>query len=151
MYVPGLRFTDSVFEPPEKVGVAPTTLPEEVAIVKLCDSEDEFVYAIETAPALAVSEVVSNFNCPSALAARLSGEPLAAAGVEDAAELVADDADELVVFDELPQPASAITPDAIASAESLGRNCEFARAAVLNLTGLILRWLGPSAVRTPSA
>ena len=38
-----------------------------------------------------------------------------------------------------------------ASTETLGTSCDFARAAVLNLTGQILRWLGPSAVRTPSA
>ena len=103
-------------------------------MVMLCDRGAEFVNAIETLPALAVSEVVLYFNWPSALAARLSdcpAPPVAAAGVEEAAELdvAGVDAEELVVLDELPQPASAITPAAKASVETLGASCHLDRAA----------------------
>jgi hypothetical protein len=44
------------------------------------------------------------------------------------------EAEELVVLEELPQPASAVRPAATASTETVGRNCDLARAAVLNLT-----------------
>jgi hypothetical protein len=139
LYVPGFRLSDTLFEPPENVGVAPTTAPVEDATVKLCGSEEAFVNATETLPALAVSEFVSNFNWPSALAAMLSAElPVAGAGVEAAAELevvgagaalVVAAVEELVVLDELPQPANASRPAARASAETLGTNCVVARAA----------------------
>jgi hypothetical protein len=140
-----LRLTERLFEPPEKVGVAPTTAPEADAMVTLWGRGDAFVNAIETWPALAVSEVVSNFNRPAGLAVRLSvcAAPLVAgAGVEELAELgavgvgaalVAEEADELVVLDELPQPVNAIRPAASASTETLGKNCDFARAAAVNL------------------
>jgi hypothetical protein len=143
--VPGLRLSDRLFEPPENVGVAPTTAPEADATVTLCSKGDAFVNAIETWPALAVSEVVSNFNWPSALAARLSvcAAPLVAgAGVEEVAELdaagvgaelVAEEAEEVVVLDELPQPANALRPATSASTETVEKNCDFARAAVVNL------------------
>jgi hypothetical protein len=93
-----------------------------------------FVKVIETLPALAVNELVLYFNWPSAFAARLSdcpAAPVAAAGVEEAAELevVGAGAEELVVLDELPQPASAIRPAVRASTETLRKNCDFARAA----------------------
>jgi len=93
-----------------------------------------FVKAIETLPAFAVNEVVLYFNWPSALAARLRdcpAAPVAAAGAGEAAELevVGVGAEELVVLDELPQPASAISPTPRASIETLGKNGDFARAA----------------------
>ncbi len=56
LYVPGLRFSDSVFEPPLNVGVAPTFWPEEDSIVTLCSSGDMFVKSIDTFPELAVSD-----------------------------------------------------------------------------------------------
>jgi hypothetical protein len=143
--VPGLRLSDRLFEPPENSGVAPRTEPDADAMVRLCSSDEAFVNAIVTWPALAVSEVVSNFNWPSAFAARLivCVAPLVAgAGVEELAELdavgagaalVAEDAEELVVLDELPQPASAIRPAASASTETLWGNGDCARATPVNL------------------
>jgi hypothetical protein len=47
---------------PWKVGVAPTTAPDEEATVTLWLREAMFVKSIETLPALAVSEVVSYFS-----------------------------------------------------------------------------------------
>jgi hypothetical protein len=115
-----------------KVGVAPTTAPEADATVKLWPSGDIFVKSIDTLPALAVSEVLSNFSCPSGLVSRLNARaPLApaeldagvGAGVGLVLELAAElevvacaepldgaDVEELVVLDELPQPAIASTP-----------------------------------------
>ncbi len=45
---------------------------------------------------------------------------------------------ELVVLEELPQPASASRPMASATAESVGRECFFARACAGKLTSQIL-------------
>jgi hypothetical protein len=79
-----LRLSVRAFDPPWNVGVAPTTAPEEDATVMLWPSGAMLVKAIETLPALAVSEVLSYFSWPSGLAARLSTCPvLAGAGVED--------------------------------------------------------------------
>jgi hypothetical protein len=92
-----------------------------------------FVKAIETLPALAVSEVVSNLSWPSGSAARLSVcpalAPLAGAGVEDAAELdvvgvaaglaggvLADELLDELPLDELPQPAASNAASATLSA-----------------------------------
>ena len=61
-----------VFEAPWKVGVEPSTAPEEDAMVTLCAIGDMLVKAIDTVPAFAVSDVVSYLSCPSVLAARLS-------------------------------------------------------------------------------
>jgi hypothetical protein len=95
-----------------------------------------FVNAIETLPALALSEVVSNFSWPSGLAVRLSApaalvSPLAGAGVAaldvvGVAALLGVEAEELVLLEELPQPASAITPNARTGIEDLARNRAFA-------------------------
>jgi hypothetical protein len=163
--------------PPANVGVAPTTAPEDDAMVTLCSSEAELVKAIETLPALAVSDVVSNFNWPSAFAARLSAvaAPAAAvlvagagvveldalfvgagagAGVEldalvagggvvelDAlvAALVGEDAEELVVVEELPQPASTSTPRSTINVETLVVWRMVAGPPACFLTGQILR------------
>lgn len=114
-----MRFSETLFEPPENVGVAPTVAPEEDSTVTLCGMAEEFVKLIETVPAFALSVLLSNFSWPCGSAARLKLElaPLAGAGVEVAAELdvvgVAaaggEDSVELLV-DELPQPASASSP-----------------------------------------
>jgi hypothetical protein len=107
---PGLRLSDSVFEPPWNVGVAPTTEPEADATVKLCSSDAVFVKPIVTLPALAVSELASNFSWPPGSAASFSvgppaSLPTAGAGVEElelevvgaAGALVGADAEELAI------------------------------------------------------
>ena len=85
-----------------------------------------------TTPAFALSEVVLYFSCPSGLAARLSfctapAAPAAAletlvvaaaAGVVAAAAGVLD---ELELFDELPQPASASTSSTRAGTDARRR------------------------------
>jgi hypothetical protein len=137
---------------PLKVGVDPTTAPEEEATVTLCSIEAELVKEIDTLPALAVSEVVSNFSWPSGLVARLSAcppLPPPAAGVEDVAELVVAGVagefvglvvEELVLLAELPQPASASRPTVNVSTETFGRERIF-RPAALNLTvGSSIGW-----------
>ena len=53
-----MRFSDTVFEPPWKLGVAPTTAPEEDATVTLCSKGAVFVKLIATLPAFALSELV---------------------------------------------------------------------------------------------
>jgi hypothetical protein len=154
LYTPGLRSSDNVLLPPWNVGVAPRAACEEDSIVTLCDSEAVLVKAIDTLPALAVSELVSYLSRPSALAARFSVcaalapevdvgagaafevelgvgagpafevelvvgvvaafEVELVVGAVAAAELeldvgvalVGDDAEELVLVEELPQPAS---------------------------------------------
>lgn len=58
LYVPGFRFKDSVLLPPWKVGVAPTTEPEDDSTVTLCDSGELLAKSIETLPALALSDLV---------------------------------------------------------------------------------------------
>jgi len=91
LYVPGLRLSARTLVPPWKVAVAPTTAPEADATVRLCDRVAVFVKEIDTEPALAVSVVLSNFNRPSELAARLRVLPAAGAGAA---------AEELVVAEE---------------------------------------------------
>lgn len=114
---------------PLNVGVAPTTEPEGDATVTLWESEDMFVKSMDTVPALAVSDVVSYFNWPAELAARLRA-PAGAEEVVDvdcavvagvvAAGVVAAgvDAEELVLLD-FPQPASASIPPASASSGTI--------------------------------
>ncbi len=127
--MPRFSVTEKVFEPPWKVGLAPTTAPEDEAMVTLCASEAALAKAIETVPALALSEVVLYFSWPSGSAERLSVPPApavpvagAGAGVEEVAgagALVDVEAEELVVL-ELPHPVSARRPAAIASIEAIG-------------------------------
>jgi hypothetical protein len=156
-----LRLRDNVFEPLWKLSVAPSTAPEGDATVTLWFREAMLVKAIETLPAFAVSDVLSNFSWPSGLAARLSDcppAPAAGAGVEDVAELdvvgVAavlgdEEAEELELLEELPQPARASTPTTTVNIETVGMERDFARPAALNLTGWILPRLGSSLARTP--
>jgi hypothetical protein len=126
LYVPGLRFTDSAFEPPLNVGVAPTFSPDDDSIVTLCGSDELFVKSTETLPAFALSDFVLYSSWPSGFASRLTfSEPLdgaGVAGVVDVAELVvgvcaAVLADELEFDEELPQPASASSAAVSASVE----------------------------------
>jgi hypothetical protein len=92
-----------------------------------------FVKLIDTAPALAVSEVLSNFSWPSASAVRLR-EPDAPLDVDGAAGVDVDELDvagaaaveleddpELV--DELPQPANASS--AVPNTGRMAREIEF--------------------------
>ncbi len=143
MYTPGFRFSARALLPPSKVGIAPTTAPDDEATVTLWPTGDMFVKLIETAPALALSAVVLYFNWPSGLAVRLrlllpvAG---AVAGVEDVAGLVAvavvaglagaEAAEELELELELPQPANTSNPTARARNETTGLERVFA-AAVL--------------------
>jgi hypothetical protein len=122
--VPALRVSESVFAPPWKVGVCPSTDPEEEARVRLWDSGAEFVKSIVTVPAFAVRELALNFSWPSGLAARLKA-PAAPAGVlvvvaagllavAGAVVAVADGlagalAEFPVPLEELPQPVAAST------------------------------------------
>ena len=77
-----------------------------------------FVKEIDTEPALAVSVVLSNFNRPSELAARLRVLPAAGAGAA-AEELVVAEEELAELFDEPPQPARASAP-ASRSIETVG-------------------------------
>jgi hypothetical protein len=156
-----LRLRDNVFEPPWKLSVAPSTAPEDDATVTLWFREAMLVKAMETLPAFAVSDVLSNFSWPSGLAARLSdcpAPPAAGAGVEDAAELdvvgVAavlgdEEAEEPELLEELPQPARASTPTTTPSIDTVGMERDIARPAALDVTGLILPRLGSSLAKTP--
>ncbi len=86
-----------------------------------------FVKSIATFPAFARSEVLSYFNWPSGLAARLSAleEGAGATAVDSvvvavvAGAVAAGVAEELVPF-EPPQPASARMAPARASSETIG-------------------------------
>src|SRR5271165_3958026 len=97
-------------------------------MVMLWLSGDMLVKPIETLPALAVSEELSYFSWPSALAARLSvPAPLGVAVPLDvlvvlvaAGVLIGVEAEEVVLLEELPQPARASRPTASVSAESFG-------------------------------
>jgi hypothetical protein len=107
------------------------------------------VKSIETAPALAESEVVSNLSCPSESAAtlRLAPEPPGLAGVEVAAELdvvevAAGLAEELELVEELPQPARTSRPVASAGARIFEMERVVARPAGRELTGGILHGVG---------
>jgi hypothetical protein len=107
----------------------------------LCSRDAVFVKSIVTLPALAVSELASNFSWPSGLAASFSVGPpasllAAGAGVEElldvagaAGALAGADAEELVLLDEPPQPARASRPVARVSIETLGIERVFARPA----------------------
>jgi hypothetical protein len=149
-----LRVKLSVFEPPWKVGVAPSTLPEGEATVRLCSSEAVFVKAMLTLPAFADSEVVSNFKRPSVFAARASAfpSPELVVGVEGVGELVVAvvagvlagaGLAELVLLEELPHPDSASRPIARASIERLGSERLLARVAVWKLTSVLPLSISP--------
>jgi hypothetical protein len=88
--VPGFRLNVTVLVAPWNVGVAPRIFPEEDSIVMLWLSGAMLVNAIETLPAVAVSEVLLYFSWPSGFVWRLSTCPalgvlLAGTGVEDVA------------------------------------------------------------------
>jgi hypothetical protein len=111
----------------------------------LCSTGDMFVKAIETVPALAVNDVVLNFRAAPGPAATLSAcpapvAPLAGAVVAElevvgaGAALDGVEAEELVLLEELPQPASTITPSASTGIEDLARKHAFAWIACWNLT-----------------
>jgi hypothetical protein len=103
--------------------------------VRLCGTCEELVKEIDTDPALAVSEVLSNFNWPSELAARLRMEAALEGVLAAGAGAVALDAlvvaagvEELVeLFDELPQPAASAP--ASRSTETVGTRRIHARGA----------------------
>jgi hypothetical protein len=137
-----LRLSASVFEPPWKVGVAPTVCPEDVSTVTLWPSGAALVKSITTLPAFAESDFVLYSSCPLEEAARLSvlagtldSPPAAGApvlleleelvdGVElaGASGVLADD----VVFEELPQPARATIPTSTGTnASRLRVRCAF--------------------------
>ena len=67
--MPGFSVTVTVLLPPVKVGVEPTTEPDDEAIVRLCSTGDLFSNEIVADPAFAVSEAVVNFSWPSGFAA----------------------------------------------------------------------------------
>jgi hypothetical protein len=97
--------------PPLNVGVAPTTEPPLLAIVKLWGSEEAFVNLTVTLPALAVSDEFANLRAPLGSAASeivLAPPPAGAADVDEdeveVAGLAADDA--LLLLD----PPHAATP-----------------------------------------
>jgi hypothetical protein len=89
------------------------------------------VKLIDTVPAFAVSDAGSNFSCPSGLAARLSAPAAAGAGAGVEVDVLAGveavvagvDVEELleVVLEELPQPARASRPTAIAASAGIER------------------------------
>src|SRR6202035_781305 len=102
-----------------------------------------FVKLIDTVPAFAVSEVWSNFSWPSGLAARLRAPAAAGAGAAVELDVLAGVeavvagvvAEELlldVVLEELPQPARASRPTAIAA--RAGIECLGVRPALWELT-----------------
>jgi hypothetical protein len=131
LYVPGLRLTETLFEPPENVGVAPTFSPDDDSIVTLCGNDEEFVKSTETLPAFADNDFVLYSSWPSGLASSftlLEPPDAAGAGVEVLAELVVGvvSAGVLVLAaveeeldEELPQPASATSAAASASTEMI--------------------------------
>ncbi len=146
MYVPGLRFTETLFEPPENVGVAPTFSPDDDSIVTLCGSEEEFVKSTETLPAFAVNDFVLYSSCPSGLASSftlLEPPDVAGAGVDVLAELVVGvvsagvdvlAAVEEELDEELPQPASASSATSSASIEMVALERLVVRPAAGSLT-----------------
>ena len=131
LYVPGLRLTETLFEPPENVGVAPTFSPEDDSIVTLCGSDEEFVKSTDTFPAFAVSAFVLYSSWPSGFASSLTLlEPPEAAGAGAAVDVLAELVDGVVsagvlvlaaveeeLDEELPQPASASSATSSASIE----------------------------------
>jgi ornithine lipid ester-linked acyl 2-hydroxylase len=158
--VPGLRLSESVFEPPWNVGVAPTTEPEDDSTVTLCPTGEEFSKSIETFPAFAESVLVSYLSWPSVLAARLSElepddseEELEVSEGELDCELVVegvagvDSDEELELPFEPPQPASASIAIVTANSEKSGMRLTVAWSAVLSLTGVSSVGLGASTIR----
>jgi hypothetical protein len=129
LYVPGLRLTARLFEPPENVGVAPAFSPDDDSIVTLCGSEEEFVKSTDTFPAFAVNDFVLYSSWPSGFASSftlLEPPDAAGAGVDVLAELVVGvvsagvdvlAAVEEELDEELPQPASASSATSSASIE----------------------------------
>src|SRR5436190_11130564 len=115
----------TVLEPPWKVGVSLTTDPEEEAIVTLCGSEEELLKSIETLPALALSEVLSNFSSPlgsAASASLVSPPPAGGALVEVVAGAAGAGVDSAVeLFLELPQPAAASAAATASAASEVSR------------------------------
>jgi hypothetical protein len=146
LYVPGLRFTETLFEPPENVGVAPTFAPDDDSIVTLCDSDEEFVKSTDTLPAFADSDFVLYASWPSGFASSftlLEPPDVAGAGVEVLAELVVGvvSAGVLVLAaveeeldEELPQPASASSATRSASIEMVAFERLVVRPAAGSLT-----------------
>jgi hypothetical protein len=120
VYVPGLSVTVTVFVPPPlNVGVAPTTPPPLLEIVKLCGSEEAFVNFTVTLPAFAVSDELVNLREPLGSAASeivLAPPPPAAADVDVAGlpdvELDVPDAAPLPPLLLLLDPPQAATPRA---------------------------------------
>gem|GEM_PF-4298245 len=131
--------TESGLVAPWNVGVAPTTVPDESASVKLWPSGVPLLKLMVAAPALAVSEAGLNLSSAPgpAATARVCGAlvpPLAGvvvagavaavcvAGVAGARAGVL--AVELVLLEELPHPARASTASASGGADSLnGLRC----------------------------
>jgi hypothetical protein len=131
VYVPGFSVTLTVFVPPPlNVGVAPTTAPALLAIVKLCGSEEAFVNLTVTLPAFAVSDELVNLSEPlgSAESEIVLAPPPPADVDEEAADVdvaglldveldAADDAAPLLLLLDPPQAAipraSATTPTVI--------------------------------------
>jgi hypothetical protein len=90
--------------------------------------------------------------CSPALAAVLVEVAVAVLGVLAAGvDALGVDAEELVLLEELPQPASASRPTARVTAESVDIERGFARRCARKLTSQILHRLGSSVVRTPPA
>ncbi len=127
MYVPGFKLTETDFEPPLNVGVAPTFSPEDDSIVTLCGSDEEFVKSIDTLPAFALSDFVLYSSWPSGFASSftllLPELSVAGAGVDVLAELVVGAsaavlAEEEELDEELPQPASTNSAAGSASSEN---------------------------------
>jgi hypothetical protein len=146
LYVPGLRFTERLFEPPENVGVAPTFSPDDDSIVTLCGSDEEFVKSTDTLPAFADSDFVLYSSWPSGFASSftlLEPPDVAGAGVDVLAELVVGvvSAGVLVLAaveeeldEELPQPASASSATSNASIEMVAFERLVVRPAAGSLT-----------------
>jgi hypothetical protein len=135
--------TVTFFAPPVKVGVAPRTAPEAEATVRLCSTGARLVKASVTLPAFALSVEGMYLNWPSGFAATaIVSAPLAGAlvvlvelvvaGV--AAVVAGADVAELVLLDELPQPASASRPRVSASIDSVIGEGFFARLAIWSFT-----------------
>ena len=146
LYVPGLRLTERLFEPPANVGVAPTFAPEDDSIVTLCGSEDMLVKSIDTWPAFARERLRVVFELAFRVGFELTLlEPPAAAGagVDVLAELVVGvvSAGVLVLAaveeeldEELPQPASASSATTSASIEIENIERFVVRPTAWNLT-----------------
>jgi hypothetical protein len=138
-----VRLTVTLFAAPVKVGVEPTTAPEADATVRLCSTGAWLVKAIVTLPAFALSVEGMYLNWPSGLAATAIVSAPAAGTLVVLAELVVAgvaavvagaDVAELVLLEELPQPASASRARASANIESASGEEFFARPAIFGFT-----------------